>query len=172
MTDLPPRSRPDPIADLRSERMDALARILSPGGPPDPAEQAPPTFLPSLGREEAVDEWGYLRGWVEALVGRFPHLCPDAIPLCWYRHPGHVEALSALSDFERACYGRSALPTGAVRWHRAFRDIEERLRAWTAAAGCNPADGHTEPKSALTVDEDDWARFVVSEVEHRPAADL
>jgi hypothetical protein len=156
--------------DSRSERLAALGRMLSPGGPPDPNEQAPPTLFPTLTAEEAAEELEYLRGWVEALLARYPHLFPEAVPACWYRHPAHVEALSALYDYERACYGNAALPTDAVRWHRAFRDIEERLRAWTAAAGCS-TNAHRPPDVAPAVDDDDWAAFLIEERERRPNID-
>jgi hypothetical protein len=152
MTDLPRHG--DTGEDLRAERLDALARMLSPEGPPDPSELAPPTYWPSLSREEAVEEWDYLRAWVEALLARFGHLSPEVIPPCWYRHPGHVEALAALADFQRACYGHSALPVDAVRWHQAFRDIEDRLRAWTTAAGCAPSSGHKTNPPPTPIDED------------------
>ena len=157
--------------DSRAERLGALARMLSPGGPPDPNEQAPPTLFPALTGEEAAEEFEYLRGWVEALLARYPHLYPDAVPACWYRHPAQVEALSALYDYERACYGNAALPTDAVRWHRAFRDIEERLQAWTAAAGCNPTDSHIPSAVAPAVDDDDWASFLSEERDRRPKID-
>jgi hypothetical protein len=170
MTDLPRHG--DTGEDLRAERIDALARMLSPEGPPDPSELAPPTYWPSLSREEAVEEWDYLRAWVEGLLTRFGHLSPEVIPPCWYRHPGHVEALAALADFQRACIGRSALPVDAVRWHRAFRDIEDRLRAWTAAAGCTSADGHKSPVPPPPIDEDDWAAFVAEDTAARSPSDL
>jgi hypothetical protein len=170
MTDLPQHS--DTGEDLRAERIDALARMLSPEGPPDPSELAPPTYWPSLSREEAVEEWDYLRAWVERLLGRFGHLYPDVIPACWYRHPGHVEALAALAEFERTCFGHSALPTDAVRWHRAFRDIEDRLRAWTSTAGCTLAAGHKSPVPPPPNDEDDWAAFVAEETAIRPTSSL
>ena len=161
MTDLPRHG--DTGEDLRAERTGALARMLSPEGPPDPSELAPPTYWPSLSREEAVEEWDYLRAWVEGLLARFGHLSPEVIPPCWYRHPGHVEALAALADFQRACYGHSALPVDAVRWHRAFRDIEDRLRAWTSAAGCTPSDGHKTAPTPPPVDKEDWDGFIAED---------
>ncbi len=157
--------------DPRAERLAALARMLSPGGPPDPNDQAPPILFPALSAEETAEEFEYLRGWVEALVVRYPHLYPDAVPACWYRHAAHVEALSALYDYQRSCFGNAALPTDAVRWHRAFRDIEERLRIWTAAAGCNPKDGHRPPAAAPVIDEEDWALFLAEETARRPKID-
>lgn len=156
---------------LRAERLEALSRVLSPDGPPDPLEQSGPTYFPALSREEASDEWAYLRGWVEALVGRFPHVAPAAVPPCWYRHPGHVDALMALCDFQRACYGRCALPTDPLRWHRAFRDIEDRLSTCTAAAGCGGSAGHQQRRAVFVADEDDWAAFVADDLARRSAGD-
>jgi hypothetical protein len=170
MSNLP--SDPEPSEDLRSERLDALARMLSSQGPPDPTEQGPPTYFPTLTSEEAVEEWEYLRARVEQLVARFPHLSPDAVPVCWYRHPGHVEALAALCDYQRACFGHSALPTDAVRWHRAFRDIEDRIRAWTTAAGCTTDGGHHPSPPPPAIDEDDWTAFVAEETARRPTSDM
>jgi hypothetical protein len=165
MTDHPRQG--DTGEDLRAERMGALARMLSPQGPPEPGDLAPPTYWPSLTREEALEEWDYLRAWVDTLRHRFEHLSPDVIPPCWYRHPGHVEALAALADYQRACYGHSALPTDAVRWHRAFRDIEDRLRAWTTAAGCTPADGHQPRTAPPDTDEETWRAFVAEDTGDR-----
>jgi len=172
MTDHPRPGDGGPSEDLRAERMGALARMLSPQGPPAHEELAPPTYWPSLSREEAAEEWDYLRAWVEALVARYGHLSPEVIPPCWYRHPGHVEALAALADFQRACFGHSALPVDAVRWHRAFRDIEERLRAWTIASGCTPSDGHRNPGLPPVVDDDEWVAFVAEDTAGRPSGDL
>jgi hypothetical protein len=171
MTDHPRPGDGGAGEDLRAERMGALARMLSPQGPPAREELAPPTYWPALSREEAFEEWEYLRAWVEALVARYDHLSPEVIPPCWYRHPGHAEALASLADFQRACYGHSALPTDAVRWHRAFRDIEERLRAWTTAAGCTPADGHKPRAPRPPIDEEDWSAFVAEETSSRPVGD-
>ena len=88
----------------RAARVGALAALYETGGPLDLDELAPPVFWPGLSAAAARREWASLRAWVEALVERFSHLDHHVIPRCWYRHPGHVEALSALRDAERVHY--------------------------------------------------------------------
>ena len=85
-----------------------------------------------------------LRTWVERLMARFSHLDHHVIPRCWFLHNGHVEALAALRDQERVNYGETAPGTAGVDWHRAFRDVEARLREWTAQLACGATH---EPRS-------------------------
>ena len=66
-----------------------------------------PLHLPSLSGGECEQVKAELRVWVADLVRRF---CVDAraIPPCWERHSGMVEALLALRDHERACFAGCA----------------------------------------------------------------
>jgi hypothetical protein len=51
------------------------------------------------------------------------------------------------------------LPTAAVDWHRAFRDIEARLRDWTGQLACGATH---EPRSrhSRAIDPSEWDKFV------------
>jgi hypothetical protein len=150
----------------RGERVSALAKLYAADGPPDLDEITGPTFWPDLSATEAREEWVALRTWVEQLVERFGHLDHHVIPRCWFRHAGHVEALAALRDQERVNYGDTAPGTAAVEWHRAFRDIEARLRDWTAQLACG-ATHESRARSAHPVDPDEWEQFVTDDIAQR-----
>ena len=121
------------------ERVAALAKLFDADDPADLGEVSGPMYWPDLSPSEAKREWGLLRAWVEHLVARFTHLDHHVIPRCWFRHNGHVEALAALRDQEMANYSETAPGTAAVEFHRAFRDIEARLREWTGQLACGAA---------------------------------
>lgn len=105
----------------------------------------PPVFWPGLCAEEAAQEWANLARWVTRLVERFS-LDHHVVPRCWWQHNSHVEALAALRDHERASYADTAAPTAALEWHRAFRDIEVRLRDWTGRLACGARHEPTRPR--------------------------
>jgi hypothetical protein len=155
----------------RGERLSALAELFGADGPPDLDDVAGPTYWPELAAGEARDAWPELRRWVGQLIERFPHLDHHVIPLCWFRHPGHVEALSALCDHERVSYSDSAPGTAAVDWHRAFRDIEARLREWTGQLACG-ASHETRLRQIRLENADEWGQFVASDVARRDRAAL
>jgi hypothetical protein len=150
----------------RAERVSALAQLYEADGPPDLDEIDGPTFWPDLAPDEAGPEWADLRAWVEALIERFPHLDHHVIPRCWFRHPGHVEALAALRDAERVNYAETAPGTAAVDWHRAFQLIEVRLRDWTGQLACG-ATHETRARQAHPLDPDEWDQFVNDDLARR-----
>lgn len=153
-------------SELGDARVAALAKLFEVDGPPDLDEITSPLYWPDLSAGELGHEWAALREWVEKLMERFGHLDHHVIPRCWFRHNGHVEALAALRDQERVNYGDTAPGTAAVDWHRAFRDIEARLREWTGQLACGAAH---EPRSrgCHIIDPDEWERFVVDNADHR-----
>jgi hypothetical protein len=151
------------------ERLNKLAALFGADGPPDLDEVEGPLHWPDITATDASVEWRELREWVEGLLERFPHLDHHVIPLCWWRHNGHVEALSALRDHERICYADSSPATAAVDWHRAFRDIESRLREWTGTLPCGSSHD-TRIRPVRPVGEVDWATFVADDVERRRRA--
>ena len=122
--------------DPPSNRASALAQLSGCDALPDPDEMPGPLYWPGVCTSEACREWAALRTWVEQLMVRFPHLDHHVVPRCWFRHNGHVEALVALRDYEWVSYADTAPGTAAADWHRAFRDIEARLREWTAQIDC------------------------------------
>ncbi len=150
----------------RAERVSALAALYEADGPPDLDELSGPIFWPDLTPGEARAEWAALRAWVEALTERFGHLDHHVIPRCWFRHPGHVEALAALRDAERVNYSDTAPGTAAVDWHRAFQLIEVRLRDWTGQLACGATH---EPRTRQThpLDADEWEQFVTDDITRR-----
>lgn len=150
------------------ERVAALAKLFDAEGPGDLGEVSGPIFWPDLSPSEAEREWGQLRDWVEHLVVRFTHLDHHVIPRCWFRHNGHVEALAALRAQEAANFSDTAPGTAAVEWHRAFRDIEVRLREWTGQLACGGAHEvatHRIPQ----LDSVEWDQFVNGDVSRRDA---
>ena len=145
-----------------AERISALAMLYEADGPADLDELSGPIYWPGLAPGEARQEWASLRAWVEALVGRFPHLDHHVIPRCWYRHPGHVEALSALRDAERANYAETAPGTAGVDFHRAFQTIEIRLRDWTGQLACS-ATHEPRTRQVQPIDPTEWEQFVTED---------
>jgi hypothetical protein len=130
-----------------------------------------PTHWPELVRTEARWQWEDLRDWVEDLIRRF-RFDSRTIPPCWYRHNGMVEALSALYDYELACFGLSESKRSAVDWLRALNDIELLLRGWASRSGCTVNQHRDDPDAAIRVDEADWARFTGADAERRGAIPL
>ncbi|MHB1533914.1 MAG: hypothetical protein ACYC1D_04730 [Acidimicrobiales bacterium] len=150
-------------------RLSALAALFGAGGPPDLDNVTSPVHWPSLPAADTRAEWGELRSWVDNLTERFGHLDHHVIPLCWWRHNGHVEALQALRDHERVSYSETAPGTAGVDWHRAFRDIEGRLREWTAQLPCGARHEQRPTRLRLTTD-DGWRAFVDADESRREDA--
>ena len=125
-----------------------------------------PMHWPSLSPDEAAREWPDLRSWVERLMARFSNLDHHVIPRCWFLHNGHVEALAALRDQERVNYGVTAPGTAGVDWHRAFRDVEARLREWTAQLACG-AIHEARARQRQPTPLVEWDAFIEKDVERR-----
>jgi hypothetical protein len=162
-----PWTEPDKRGEeLVAQRVAELAKLFESEEPHDPDGVSGPLHWPDLTAVEAGREWDELRTWVESLRDRFPHLDHHVIPLCWFRHNGHVEALVALRDHERVAFGESAPGTAAVDWHRAFRDIEARLREWTGLLACG-AIHETQSARQRLDDADEWDTWVSEDVRGR-----
>ncbi|HZT67933.1 MAG TPA: hypothetical protein VFA11_19255 [Acidimicrobiales bacterium] len=116
-----------------------------------------PLYWPGLSTERARSEWEALVVWVAGLVSRFGY-DSHVVPSCWWRHNCFVEALSALRDHERGSYAPTAPPSAAVEFHRALRDIEARLRAWSAELRCDAEhdQSHDRPRRLPTEGFSEW----------------
>ena len=139
---------------------------MSGAHPPVPGQSGGPVHWPSVLPEDAEQAWAGLRAWVEQLVDRYG-LDARTVPPCWYRHNGHVEALVALRDAERACYGPGAPPTGGMDWFRALYEIEHRLLEWSARTQCSVHEHRPDPPPGWHTDEVDWDGFVAADVHAR-----
>lgn len=168
MTDEPV---PPPVSEEmdQAEALALLGAMFAGKGAASPGQAAGPVLWKAMTAEDAESKWSELRVWVEELVQRFEHLDHHVIPLCWWRHNGHVEALVALRDHERLSYSNASAPSAAVDWHRAFRDVEARLREWTATLPCG-SHHDSRARPARKVDEDEWAAFVAEDAALRPAS--
>ena len=126
-----------------------------------------PIHWPTLSPLDAEREWPALRAWVDDLRERYPEdLDAHAIsPNCWYRHESHVMALQALKDHERVAYDLSSPASGAVDWHRAFRDTVALLKSWTSQQRCTAAEHFARQIPAL--DEKLLDDFVTEDVARR-----
>jgi hypothetical protein len=148
------------------ERLSALTKIFLTDELLDVDNFPGPLHWPNLTVDEATREWPALRFWVDRLRMRFPHLDHHVIPRCWFLHNGHVEALAALRDQERVNYAETAPGTAGVDWHRAFRDIEIRLREWTGQLACGathePSTCQAHPTTA-----GEWDVFIHEDAERR-----
>lgn len=130
------------------------------------AEGRGPVHWPSVLPEDSETAWVELREWVEQLVARYA-LDARVVPPCWYRHNGHVEALVALRDAERACFGASAAPSGGMDWFRALWEIEHRLVEWSARTQCSTNDHRPDPIPTWDTDTAEWSRFVADDISAR-----
>jgi hypothetical protein len=152
--------------DRAAEAAGELEAVASGDKPQDFDDILGPLYWPGVPAADSATAWSDLRRWVDELLERFPHLDHHVIPMCWWRHNGHVEALAALRDHQRVCYDDSSPPTAAMEWHRAFRDIEARLREWTSTLACG-ATHDPRGRSARATDESEWDQFVAADSERR-----
>ena len=157
-----------PGGDRAGERLSALAKLFETNELLDIDEISGPIHWPDLAADEAAREWPALRSWVERLIERFTHLDHHVIPRCWFLHNGHVEALAALRDQEWVNYGETALGTAGVDWHRAFRDVEGRLREWTGQLACG-AVHEVRTHQVRSSDSVEWDKLVNDDVSSRDA---
>ena len=154
----------------QAEAVALLAAMFAGSGGANLDQIAGPLHWPAVTSDDAPRQWSELRDWVAELMRRFEHLDHHVIPMCWWRHNGHVEALAALRDQERMSYSDTSPPSAAVEWHRAFRDIEARLREWTATLPCGSCHD-PRPRPTPTVDEDEWAAYTADDTARRSADD-
>jgi hypothetical protein len=170
-SDMPEKPTDEITSDAQIERVSALAALFGADGPPDLDDLTGPFRWANLSAKEARAAWPDLRRWVERLVARFPHLDHHAIPTCWWRHNGHVEALTALRDHERVSYAATSQATAAVEWHRALRDVEAMLREWTGQLGCGASHSDRE-RQLRRPDDDVWDQFVHADLSRRRQAEV
>ena len=145
-----PRAKPPAGAAANPRVAPSEARSSRPEeqvGDPWFGQQVGPVHLPSLTAAELHHTMGQLRDWVSELVDRFA-IDARVVPPCWEQHLGIVEALQALRDYERACYTPQASPTAAVKWFRAFREIEARLVDLAALTHCTAHEHRLPPRAA------------------------
>jgi hypothetical protein len=140
---------------------------------PRPADMSlgPPTYWPIIPADDAGYVWADLRDWVDQLVDRFA-LDARTVPPCWFRHNRHVEALSALYDYERMSFHATEPPGGAVDFMRALRDIERLLTEWSGHTQCSINEHRPDPQRAWQTADDDWHTFVEDDIARRESHNL
>lgn len=154
-------------ADDRLRPVDPLRQLFGTVVDDDVLDEIPgATCWSAIGPDGAPAAWADLRAWVEELRRRFAHLDHHVLPVCWWRHNEHVEALVALRDHERASFSDTAPATAPLDWFRALRDVTALLRAWTAEQGCG-ASHHDGPVRIQPIDEEAWESFVDADADHR-----
>ena len=145
--------------------------MIAPDRTSRPGEPSSPVHWPSVLPEDAEAAWAGLREWVEQLVDRYA-VDARTVPPCWFLHNGHVEALVALRDAERACFGPAAPATGGMDWFRALWEIEHRLIEWSARTQCSAHEHRSDPHPAHHIEETEWERFVAADVAAREHRDV
>lgn len=60
---------------------------------------------------------------------------------------------------ERLSFAATAPPAAAVDWQRAWRDIESRLRAWTAELRCHNCH-HPGHDTGRVMPDDEWESWL------------
>ena len=151
----------------RAAQLVALSEHLRNDGLGVTQDTPRPICWRALTPDEATREWPALRDWVDRLTHRYPNIV--RIPACWWRHNDLVEVLSALRDYERACFATTAPATAAVDWQRALRDMEIRIEIWIKRLTCTvPGRGH-HPDDAGTDQTSGWEQFVEGDINSRRA---
>lgn len=155
----------------------AIRRLFAADGPADLDEGLfqGPLFWPRIPAVDIEAELRDLYAWVQGLLERFEHLDHKLIPPCWWLHNGHVEALQALRDSERAAYTDASPGAAATSWHRDFQLIEARLREWTGLYGCT-AKEH-KAKAIVKVSDaapgtPEWEAHIAAERQTRERREL
>jgi len=165
LEDPPDDDRDDELEVDEDEGRDALTRLFAADGPSDLDDElfAGPLYWPGLPATDIAEAFTELRDWVQALLARYEHLDHRAIPPCWFRHPGHVEALQALRDHERGTFAESSPAQAAASWQREFQFIEMRLREWTGYYGCDQTNHKTPARRPQPENEDEWGDMLADE---------
>ena len=146
------------------EGREALARLFAADGPADLEDDdfAGPLYWPGVPATDIAETFGELRAWVQALFDRYEHLDHRVIPPCWWRHPGHAEALQALREHERGTFADSSPAQAATSWQHELQFTEMRLREWTAYYGCDQSN-HKVPSRCPRPVDDDWDEMLAEE---------
>lgn len=74
--------------------------------------------------------------------------------------------LSAIRDFERVAYDPSSPASGAVDWHRAYRDMVALLRTFTANLRCTNTE-HFASRPVPSIDDKLFDEFVAEDIARR-----
>src|SRR3954470_18511762 len=129
-----------------------------------------PTNWRHMRSSEAANEWAELRIWVEWFKDRYA-LNHRVVPPCWYLHGALVDLLTALRDHHEYAFGELQPAIAASEWHRAFRELEPRLRDWASRTGCT-RDQH---RPDVTVEWPDdsalWKAHVADDEQQRLLAE-
>ena len=133
-----------------------------------PNEAKGPVNWSTLSPLQAAEEWVALRHYVDDLRARYPEdLDHHAVPAaCWFRHPAVMGVLSAIRDFERVAYDPSSPASGAVDWHRAYRDMVALLRTFTANLRCTNTE-HFASRPVPSIDDKLFDEFVAEDIARR-----
>jgi hypothetical protein len=119
---------------------------------------------------EAANEWAKLRDWVGWCKHRYA-LDHRVIPPCWYLHGGLVDLITALRDHHEHAFGELQPATASSEWHRAFRDLEPRLRDWASRTGCTRDQHRPDVTVEWPDDTGRWNAHVADDEQQRLAAE-
>jgi hypothetical protein len=151
--------------------------------PPDPDDSVPADRLAGLlGRptgpvnwlelsaDRAAQQWAQLRAWVCWLRTTFAY-DHRVVPPCWYLHGAFVDLLTALRDHHEYAFSELQPGTAASEWHRAFRELEPRLRDWASRTGCTRDQHRPDVTVEWPDDTARWKAHVVYDEQQRLAAE-
>lgn len=124
----------------------------------------------SLSAADAYAAWAALRDWILWLRREFA-FDHRVVPPCWYRHPALVSVISALHDHWRAAYDPLNSLLGPSDWHRAFVQLEPRLREWASRTGCTASMHRADVVADYPDDSAEWEAHVAADVAARTAGE-
>jgi hypothetical protein len=119
---------------------------------------------------DGANEWAELRDWVKWLKDRYA-LDHRVVPPCWYLHGALVDLLTALRDHHEYAFGELQPATAASEWHRAFRELEPRLRDWASRTGCTRDQHRPDVTVEWPDDTGRWSAHVADDERQRLAAE-
>jgi len=135
LTGVDDRSRQQLIA------WDGPARVMQPGGLPDPeefgGEGTSPWDWANFTQAQAELMWDRLTTFVAYLNARYAWSSENQLPPCWALHGALVEELTTLWWSRWSSFtGPSATPEGAQRWHNdSLPGFYRRIPFWLGGDG-------------------------------------
>jgi hypothetical protein len=163
----------DDLDDSELDEFDDMVSAALGGG-----EFPRPVNWSTLSAAERRTELRRLWPWVTELVRTWP-VSRDVVPPCWYRHESLIRILSALRDAYLTAYHATQAASAAADWMQVWDATEERLRRWSARAGCKSGDHHPDriqrwvtDRTECAVTAREFEAFVEADFDRRSAEEL
>lgn len=124
-----------------------------------------------LTAEDSEQLWREVRWFVDQFVARYPLANEVALPPCWYRHALALDELTAVYAAWREAFCGTSRPTSSLAawWDRWLWPCLLRLSAYADWRECKQSRKHVEPAARQEPTDDDFEKFVASDIQQRSA---